>query len=152
MIVLFTILQLKTVAATSPVPFTFTRDTTGITTCDSLIGKLPPVLFKETFVRLNNKAKQTLDAIATRLRLYPDCKIAVWAGCSTLESQMLPDWRRVENVILYLTEKHKLSKDRFVYFYISEYEDCNIVGLRALLPDDLIPNDMPPPHPNLKRQ
>ena len=59
-------------------------------------------------------------------------------------------WDHVNAVINYMVDKEGLSADRFIFNYGQDGGDCNTVDLRVAAQGEDGPNNVPPPHPNLK--
>jgi outer membrane protein OmpA-like peptidoglycan-associated protein len=115
------------------------------------IGSLPSITFKGKTVTLSREAKALLANVAQRIRDNAACKVAVVGYCSSSKSEQQLSWDRVNAIINYLVDNEAISSDRFVFKYGQEGGDCNTVDLMDGT-DDVGPNSVPAPHPNLRRK
>ena len=115
------------------------------------IGSLPSISFKGKSVTLSREAKALLANVAQRIRDNAACKVAVVGYCSSSKSEQQLSWDRVNAIINYLVDNEAISSDRFVFKYGQEGGDCNTVDLMDGT-DDVGPNSVPAPHPNLRRK
>jgi hypothetical protein len=77
--------------------------------------------------------------------------VVVIGYCASSKSEQQRSWDRVNAVINYLVEKEGISGDRLIFQYGQEGGDCNTVDLRAAAAGEEGPNNVPAPHPNLRR-
>jgi len=119
--------------------------------CVTTLGALPSVTFSGNGATLNNDAKGLLASVAARLRNSPECRIVVIGYCASSKSEQQRSWDRVNAVINYLVEKEGISADRMIFNYGQEGGDCNTVDIRAAAAGEEGPNNVPAPHPNLRR-
>ena len=119
--------------------------------CGQKLGSLPSISFKAGSNRLDDDAKAVLASVAGRLRNSPDCKVVVIGYCSSNKKEQQLSWDHVNAVINYLVEKEGISADRFIFNYGQEGGDCNTVDLRAAAEGEEGPNNVPAPHPNLRK-
>jgi OOP family OmpA-OmpF porin len=111
------------------------------------IGNLPSVQFRNRAV-LSKDAQAVLASAAAQIKANPTCKIRVTGyGASSKSAQQL-SWDRVNAVIKYLVEKQGIGEDRFIFSYGSEGDPAT-VDLMGTTEEG--PNNIPAPHPNLKR-
>ncbi|MCU7548381.1 OmpA family protein [Chitinophagaceae bacterium LB-8] len=120
--------------------------------CATALGALPSVTFTGNSVRLTEDAKSLLASVASRLRNNPECRIVVVGYCASTKSEQQRSWDRVNAVINHLVEKEGISGDRLIFQYGMEGGDCNTVDLRAAASGEQGPNNVPAPHPNLRKQ
>ncbi|HVG14769.1 MAG TPA: OmpA family protein [Chitinophagaceae bacterium] len=126
-----------------------TKDTT--TDCAALLGALPSVTFSGNSATVGSDARSMLASVAARMRNNPECHVVVIGYCASNKSQQQRSWDRVNAVINYLVEKEGVSADRFIFNYGQEGGDCNTVDLRAAAAGEEGPNNVPAPHPNLRK-
>jgi outer membrane protein OmpA-like peptidoglycan-associated protein len=115
--------------------------------CSVLLGALPSVTFSGNRANLSNDAKSLLAS----LRNNPECRVVVIGYCASSKSEQQRSWDRVNAVINYLVEKEGISGDRLIFQYGQEGGDCNTVDLRAAAAGEEGPNNVPAPHPNLRK-
>ena len=119
--------------------------------CVTTLGALPSITFTGNSATLSNDARGLLASVAARLRNSPECRIVVIGYCASSKSEQQRSWDRVNAVINYLVEREGISADRMIFNYGQEGGDCNTVDLRAAAPGEEGPNNVPAPHPNLRR-
>ena len=119
--------------------------------CVTTLGALPSVTFSGNSATVSNDARGLLASVAARLRNSPECRIVVIGYCASSKSEQQRSWDRVNAVINYLVEREGISADRMIFNYGQEGGDCNTVDLRAAAAGEEGPNNVPAPHPNLRR-
>src|SRR5690606_25655440 len=100
--------------------------------------------------KLSDDAKAVLATVASRLRNNPGCKVVVIGYCSSNKREQQLSWDHVNTVINHMVDKEGISADRFIFNYGQEGGDCNTVDLRAAAEGEDGPNQVEPPHPNLR--
>ncbi len=133
-----------------PCPEGCGRDTSA-DACATNLGALPSITFTGNSIALNNDSRSLLASVAARLRQNPECRVVVIGYCASSKAQQQRSWDRVNAVINHLVEKEGISGDRFIFNYGQEGGDCNTVDLRAAATGEEGPNNVPAPHPNLRR-
>jgi outer membrane protein OmpA-like peptidoglycan-associated protein len=126
-------------------------DTAVVQTCAEKLGALPSVSFKASSNNLTDDAKAVLSTVAAKMRNNPGCKVVVIGYCSSDKKQQQLSWDHVNKVINYLVDKEGISTDRFIFNYGQPDGDCNTVDLRAAAEGEDGPNNIEPPHPNLRK-
>lgn len=104
----------------------------------------PGVTFKSSSTDLSSEQKAILSSIAQNLGNNPRCKVVVTGYCNSTLSDRQRSWRRVESVILYLTEKQGVGKSRFIFKYGQTGDDCNVVYLSNALSGQAGGGEIPP--------
>ena len=123
----------------------------GQSGCAEKMGALPSVAFKAGSNKLSDDAKAVLATVASRLRNNPGCKVVVIGYCSSNKREQQLSWDHVNAVINHMVDKEGISVDRFIFNYGQEGGDCNTVDLRAAAEGEDGPNQVDPPHPNLRK-
>ncbi|MET0636803.1 MAG: hypothetical protein ABWZ25_12305 [Chitinophagaceae bacterium] len=119
--------------------------------CAEELGGLPSVSFKAGSNSLSDDAKAVLATVAGKIRNTPTCKVVVIGyGTSNKKEQQL-SWDHVNTVITYLVEKEGVSADRFIFQYGQEGPN-DTVDLRGADAGEEGPNQVAPPHPNLRKK
>lgn len=121
------------------------------TTCSQLMGSLPSVAFKAGSNKIDGDASAALATVAARMRNNPGCKVVVIGYCSSNKKEQQLSWDHVNAVINHMVDKEGISADRFIFNYGQEGGDCNTVDLRAAAEGEDGPNNVDPPHPNLRK-
>lgn len=87
----------------------------------------PGITFKSSSTDLSVDQKAVLSSVAQNLENNPRCKVVVTGYCSSTLLDKQRSWRRVESVILYLSEKQGINRSRFIFKYGQTGNDCNVV-------------------------
>ena len=119
--------------------------------CATKLGALPSVSFKKGSNALSKDNEAVLQNVASRLRNNPECKVVVVGYCSSNKREQQLSWDHVNKVITYLIEKEGIGADRFIFKYGEEGGDCDTVDLRGAAEGEEGPNQVAPPHPNLRK-
>ena len=120
--------------------------------CDVKMGPLPSVTFRNNSNNLTDDAKAVLGTVASRMRNNPDCRVVVVGYCSSSKKEQQLSWDHVNKVISYLVDEQGVSADRFIFSYGNDGGDCNTVDLRGANEGEDGPNNVAPPHPNLRKK
>jgi outer membrane protein OmpA-like peptidoglycan-associated protein len=120
-------------------------------TCAEKLGPLPSASFAKNSNKLSDDAKAVLATVAAKLRNNPGCKVVVVGYCSSNKKEQQLSWDHVNAVINYMVDKEGISADRFIFNYGQEGGDCNTVDLLAAAEGEDGPNNVAPPHPNLRK-
>ncbi len=119
--------------------------------CAEKLGALPSVSFKSGSNTLSTDAQAVLSTVAAKLRATPECKVVVIGYGSSNKKEQQLSWDHVNKVITHLVEKEGLSADRFIFKY-GEDGPNDTVDLRGAASDESGPNQVAPPHPNLRKK
>lgn len=120
--------------------------------CAAKMGPLPSISFKANSNTLSSDAQAVLSTVAARMRNYPECKIVVIGYCSSSKREQQLSWDHVNKVINHMVEKEGISNDRFIFNFGQEGGDCDTVDLRGAAAGEDGPNQVAPPHPNLRKK
>jgi OmpA-OmpF porin, OOP family len=90
-----------------------------------------------------------LATLAAQMQANPNCKVVILGGGSGSKAKEQHSWEHVNAVIEYMSEKHNISRDRFIFKY-GEAGDENIVTYRSANVDESGSSNVPPPHPDIK--
>jgi OmpA-OmpF porin, OOP family len=108
------------------------------------------VSFASGTAKLSSAAMGQLTGLASAMRANPNCKVVV-IGCgngSKVEQQR--SWDRVNSVINYMVDKQSIDRERFIFQYGTSC-DANSVEYRSAAQGEEGPSNLPPPHPNLRK-
>ena len=122
-------------------------DTNGRHAC-SKIGA-GTLLFTNNSDHVSTAMQSQLAVLASQMQANPDCKVVILGGGSGSKVKEQHSWEHVNAVIEYMSEKNNISRERFIFKY-GEEGDENIVTYRVANENEQGPNNVPPPHPNLK--
>jgi hypothetical protein len=107
------------------------------------------LLFPETSKKINKGIEIQLGTLAAQMQANPLCKVVIMGGGSGSKIKEQRSWEHVNAVIEYMSDKHSISRDRFIFKY-GEAGDENIVSCRPANVDEGGESNVPPPHPNIK--
>ncbi len=111
------------------------------------VNNLPSIQFGNG-TKLSATSTKLLEAVATKLKANPICKVNVIGHPAADKAAQQRSWERVNAVIKYLVEKQGISESRFIFSYDGGAGDNNTIDLQATTDEG--PNTVPAPHPNLK--
>lgn len=123
----------------------------AVSDCAVSLGALPSIHFAPNSNKLSSDAASTLAVVAAKLKANPNCKVVVVGYCAATKRQQQLSWDHVNKVISHLVEKEGVSSDRFIFSSGQEGGDCDAVDIRAAAPGEDGPNQVAPPHPNLRK-
>lgn len=101
----------------------------------------------------NSKISQPIEAqlaiLASQMQANPNCKVVIVGGGSGSKIKEQHSWEHVNAIIEFISEKHSISRDRFIFKY-GEAGDENIVTYRSANSDEAGTSNVPPPHPEIR--
>ena len=97
----------------------------------------------------NNKAWLSGKKLSANDHKYAVTRLTrgVSRECSDMKQR---SWDRVNSVIEYMSEKHGIDRNRFIFQY-GQAGDANSVMYRSAMPGEEGPANVAPPFPNLRR-
>jgi outer membrane protein OmpA-like peptidoglycan-associated protein len=104
--------------------------------------------FDNNSAKFSAKVQAQLVALAAQMNASPSCKVVVAGNGNVSKSQQQRSWERVEAVIVYMSEKHGIDRNRFIFQY-AQTGDANTVNYRAAAIGEDGPVTQAPPFPNL---
>jgi outer membrane protein OmpA-like peptidoglycan-associated protein len=116
------------------------------------MGNVPSVTFAKGSAALSKEAESLLAATADRLKNNPACKMFITGYAEASKASQQLSWDRVNAVITYLTEKQGIAADRLINKYGQADGDVNTVDFSATGEVIDAPNNVPAPHPNLRKK
>ncbi len=106
------------------------------------------LLFTET-THISTGMEAQLATLAAQMQANPNCKVVILGGGSGSKAKEQRSWEHVNAVIEYMSDKHQIARERFIFKY-GEVGDENIVTFRSANTDESGPSNQPPPHPEIK--
>lgn len=100
--------------------------------------------------RISSAMHAQLANLAAQLSAYPTCKAVIVGSGNASKVQQQRSWDRVNAVIDYMTEKHGIDRNRFIFQY-GAAGDANTVLYRSANSGEEGPANVAPPFPNLRR-
>jgi hypothetical protein len=106
------------------------------------------LLFTEV-THISTGMEAQLALLASQMQTYSNCKVVITGGGSGSKAKEQHAWENVDAVIQYMSDKHQIGRDRFIFKY-GEIGDENIVSYRGANSTESGKGDVPPPHPEIK--
>ena len=130
----------------------FNNDTSNSTfnedgECSEMKGGV--VHFAPKSYRLDDAIKRVLNSFADEMRRYPACR-GVYTGHGNgnkIEQQL--SWDQVNSCIEYMVNVQRIDRERMIFIY-AQNGDMGLVDLSSASPDEVGPDKVPPPFPNLR--
>jgi OOP family OmpA-OmpF porin len=106
------------------------------------------LLFTST-THISTGMEAQLATLASQMHTYPTCKVVIVGGGSGSKLKEQHSWQHVDAVIQFMSDKHQIGRDRFIFKY-GEVGDENIVTYRGASMEEPGGGNVPPPHPEIK--
>jgi hypothetical protein len=108
------------------------------------------ITFDNNSARIRPAVQGQLASLAAQMQANPTCKVVIIGNGNGSKLQQQRSWDRVNAVIEYMSEKHGIDRNRFVFQY-GQPGDANSVMYRSAMPGEEGPANVAPPFPNLRR-
>jgi len=108
------------------------------------------VIFTGSSARIAPSAQAQLSSLAAQMMANPTCKVVIIGAGNASKVQQQRSWDRVNAIIEFMSEKHGIDRNRFIFQY-GQAGDPNSVMYRSALPGEEGPANVAPPFPNLRR-
>lgn len=108
------------------------------------------IMFTGSSARIAPAAQGQLSSLAAQMQANPTCKVVITGAGNNSKIQQQRSWDRVNAIIEYMSEKHGIDRNRFIFQY-GQAGDPNSVMYRSALPGEEGPANVAPPFPNLRR-
>jgi hypothetical protein len=109
------------------------------------------IVFDEGSSRIKPYNQARLASLAALMKANPDCKVVVIGSGAGSKLQQQRSWDRVQAIITYMSERHGIDRNRFIFQY-GQPGDPNTVMYRSAMEGEDGPSNVPPPFPNLRRE
>jgi len=106
--------------------------------------------FAGTSARITPGMQAQLSNLAAQMSANPTCKVVISGAGNTSKVQQQRSWDRVNSVIEYMSEKHGVDRNRFIFKY-GEAGNPESVMFRSALSGEEGPSNVAPPFPNLRK-
>ncbi len=106
--------------------------------------------FSGSSTRITPGMQAQLSNLAAQMSANPTCKAVVIGAGNTSKAQQQRSWDRVNAVIEYMSEKHGIDRNRFIFQY-GQPGDANTVMYRSANSGEEGPSNVAPPFPNLRK-
>lgn len=118
------------------------------TSCGSIgAGSL---IFSGGSAKVSSANQAQLSTLAAQMMANPTCKVIITGAGNGSKVQQQRSWDRVNAIITYMSEKHGVDRNRFIFQY-GQAGNPNSVMYRSALDGEEGPSNIPPPFPNLRR-
>ena len=108
-------------------------------------------MFANGSSKISPSMQAQLANLAAQMQANPDCKVVIMGSGSSSKMAQQRSWDRVNAVIEYMSEKNNIDRNHFIFRYDGANGDDNAVMYRSANEGEEGPNNVPPPHPNLRR-
>jgi len=100
--------------------------------------------------RITPGMQSQLSNLAAQMSANPTCKVVIMGAGNSSKVQQQRSWDRVNAVIEYMSEKHGIDRNRFIFQYGAP-GDADAVMYRSANQGEEGPANVAPPFPNLRR-
>jgi OmpA-OmpF porin, OOP family len=101
--------------------------------------------------RITPGMQSQLSNLAAQMQANPTCKVVIIGAGNSSKAQQQRSWDRVNAVIEYMSEKHGIDRNRFIFQYGAPGDE-NGVMYRSANAGEEGPANVAPPFPNLRRE
>lgn len=106
--------------------------------------------FSGSSSRITPGMQSQLSNLAAQMSANPTCKVVIVGAGNSSKVQQQRSWDRVNSVIEYMSEKHGIDRNRFIFQYGAPGDE-NSVMYRSANTGEEGPANVAPPFPNLRR-
>ncbi len=100
--------------------------------------------------RITPAMQAQLATLAAQMQAHPDCRVVIMGNGSESKAAQQRSWDRVNAIIEYMSEKNNIDRNRFIFNYQGT-GSADAVMYRSANEGEEGPSNVPPPHPNLRR-
>ncbi|HTM67331.1 MAG TPA: hypothetical protein VL093_13470 [Flavipsychrobacter sp.] len=108
------------------------------------------ISFDANSARLKPYNQARLTSLAALMKAHPDCKVVLIGAGTGSKFEQQRSWDRVDAIITYMSERHGIDRNRFIFQY-GQPGDPNTVMYRTAMEGEDGPSNVAPPFPNLRR-
>jgi len=108
------------------------------------------VTFENNAAKIRPSMQAMLATLAAQMQANPTCKVVITGAGNTSKIAQQRSWDRVNAIIEYMSEKHGIDRNRFIFQY-GQAGDVNTVMYRSAMSGEEGPANVAPPFPNLRR-
>jgi len=109
------------------------------------------ITFSGSSAKITSAMQAQLATLAAQMQANPTCKIVLIGQGNASKVQQQRSWDRVNAIQEYMSEKHGIDRNRFIFQY-GQPGDPNSVMYRSAQPGEDGPSTVAPPHPQLSNQ
>ncbi len=124
--------------------------------CDGIVAacgniSAGSIAFTGSNTKVATSVQAQLATLAAQMQANPTCKIVLIGQGNASKVQQQRSWDRVNAIQEYMSEKHGIDRNRFIFQY-GQPGDPNSVMYRSAQPGEDGPSSVAPPHPQLSNQ
>ncbi|WP_276131977.1 OmpA family protein [Polluticoccus soli] len=108
------------------------------------------ITFDNNSSNIRTSSQAMLATLAAQMQANPTCKVVITGSGNASKVQQQRSWDRVNRIIEYMSEKHGIDRNRFIFQY-GQAGDANSVMYRSAMQGEEGPANVAPPFPNLRR-
>lgn len=108
------------------------------------------LMFSAGSSRITPSMQAQLATLAAQMQANPDCRVVIMGNGNESKAAQQRSWDRVNAVIEYMSEKNNIDRNRFIFNYQGT-GGSDVVMYRSANAGEEGPSNVPPPHPNLRR-
>jgi len=108
------------------------------------------LMFTTGSARITPSMQAQLATLAAQMQANPNCKVVIMGNGGGSKIAQQRSWDRVNAVIEYMSEKNNVDRNRFIFNYQGTGDE-NAIMYRSANAGEEGPSNVPPPHPNLRR-
>jgi len=109
------------------------------------------ITFEDNSARIKPSMQAQLATLAAQMQANPTCHVVIIGAGNKSKKEQQRSWDRVNAIIEYISEKHNIDRNRFIFQY-GQAGDANTVMYRSALTGEEGPANVAPPFPNLRRE
>jgi len=109
------------------------------------------IVFDNNAARIKPSMQAQLATLAAQMQANPTCHVVIIGSGNKSKKEQQRSWDRVNAIIEYISEKHGIDRNRFIFQY-GQAGDENTVMYRAAMSGEEGPANVPPPFPNMRRE
>lgn len=100
--------------------------------------------------RITPAMQAQLSNLAAQMQGNPNCRVVIMGNGGSSKAAQQRSWDRVNAIIEFMSEKNNIDRNRFIFNYQGS-GSADAVMYRSANEGEEGPSNVPPPHPNLRR-
>jgi OOP family OmpA-OmpF porin len=108
------------------------------------------VTFDKNMSKIRPASQAQLATLAAQMQANPTCKVVITGAGNASKMAQQRSWDRVNSIIEYMSEKHGIDRNRFIFQYGQAGDETGVM-YRSAMPGEEGPANVAPPFPNLKK-
>lgn len=107
-------------------------------------------VFDDNSARIKPYNQSRLASLAALMKANPECRVVLIGSGTGSKVQQQRSWDRVNSIISFMSERHGIDRNRFIFQY-GQPGDPSTVMYRTAMSGETGPSNVAPPFPNLRR-